>query len=109
MNYKWILSALLFFLLSGNALAASEGEALARVDACKAALTNMSIEDFEKGQNSDVLKTCQETYMSDDLSVQVLAMTMGKPFYSALEVVQGITGRDHGFEENDSIFMGKMG
>ncbi|MBD78105.1 MAG: hypothetical protein CL840_04045 [Crocinitomicaceae bacterium] len=104
MNYKWILSALLFFLLSGNALAASEGEALARVDACKAALTNMSIEDFEKGQNSDVLKTCQETYMSDDLSVQVLAMTMGKPFYSALEVVQGITGRDHGFEENDSIF-----
>lgn len=104
MNYKWILSALLFFLLSGSALAASEGEALARVDACKAALTNMSIEDFEKGQNSDVLKTCQETYMSDDLSVQVLAMTMGKPFYSALEVVQGITGRDHGFEENDSIF-----
>ena len=104
MNYKWILSALLFFLLSGNALAASEGEALARVDACKAALTNMSIEDIEKGQNSDVHKTSQETYMSDDLSVQVLAMTMGKPFYSALEVVQGITGRDHGFEENDSIF-----
>jgi hypothetical protein len=104
MNIKSIITALLLLVFSSAGLAASDGEALFRVDACRAALKNISVDDFEKGLNSSVLESCQNTYMSDDLSVQILSMVMGEPFFTVLEAARGITGREHGFEADADIF-----
>lgn len=104
MNIKYLIIALLLLVFSSAGLAAEEGESLSRVEACRTALKNISVSDFEKGLNSDVLNSCQETYMSDDLSVQVLSMLMGEPFFYVLEAARGVTGREHGFEEDSSIF-----
>jgi len=104
MNAKNLIVTLFIFFFSASSLAAEEGEAMSRVDACRTALKNISVEDFEKGLNSDVLNSCQETYMSDDLSVQILSMVMGEPFFYVLEAARGVTGREHGFSSSDSIF-----
>lgn len=104
MNAKYLIVALFIFFFSAVSSAAEEGEAMSRVDACRTALKNISVADFEKGLNSDVLNSCQETYMSDDLSVQILSMVMGEPFFYVLEAARGITGREHGFVSSDDIF-----
>lgn len=99
---KLLLMFLCALIVSQPVLAASEAERLSRIDDCSNAIRNVSPGDFESGISDSVLSTCNDMYLADDVAVQTLAFVLGEPVYSALEMLNALTGIEHGMSEDST-------
>lgn len=105
---KWVVVAgfLITLFFSGSA-PASEASALSyqAFEDCRQKIMEFSDQDIQKLVPNKVIDSCKSFPISDDISIQILGAVIGPSFEYVLNVYSGLTGKEHGFENDDPLFL----
>jgi hypothetical protein len=90
--------------VDGDTYVTASAKRIDAIEACKSMIMTAGPDGFERMSSRKLIDACDDFPLSDDIFVQILGAIIGQDFVLLLDVYSGLTGNDHGFDSEETLF-----